>query len=222
MDQTGKLYLGHLGRVPLYAAFESGFLLVFVFLQWQGLPAAYGSGEYLICLILVFLLAIVMHELAHAVAALARGMAGVSITIGALGGYCSYVGRPSPGRQVMISCAGPLTNLLIAYAAWLLGKADISSDLLRFFVDQTFFWNLVLGVLNLLPIYPLDGGQMLLALGEIGLGRQRAARHLTLCVSLFVGVGLIAYALSPANHYVGSITVVLIASMLISAFRDLR
>ncbi len=221
MDNTGKIYLGNLGRVPLYASFEAIFLVVFVFYQWQGMPRAYQSGAYFICLILIFLLTIVLHELAHALAALSRGMSGVTITIGALGGYCSYVGVPQPARQFMISCAGPLTNLLIAYGFYLLARADFSSDLLRFFVEQMFFWNLVLGILNLLPIYPLDGGQMLLALSELGLAK-RSARHLTLCVSLLVGVGLIIYALSPFNHYVGTLTIVLIISLLFAAFRDLR
>ena len=221
MNNAGKVYLGNIGSVPLYASFEAVFLLIFVYLQWQGLPSAQRSGEYFICLILVFLLAIVLHELGHALAALSRGMSGVSITIGALGGYCSYVGVPHPARQFMISLAGPATNLLLAYGAYLLSQADFSSDLLRFFVGQMFFWNLALGILNLMPIYPLDGGQMLLSLSELGLAR-RAARHLTLCVSLVAGIGLILYALSPFNHYVGSFTIMLIVSLLFVAFRDLR
>jgi Zn-dependent protease len=218
MQQGGKIYLGHIGKVPVYAGFEAIFLLVYIFSMGSNLP-----GEYLITLFLVFLLTILLHELGHAVVALAQGMMGVSITLSALGGYCSYSGERHPYREFLISLTGPVTNLFIAWMCWLL-KTNTSIDdvLLRFFVEQMFYWNLVLGILNLIPIYPLDGGQVVLSLCRLFSKNDPFSRRFTLGLSVVAAVVALGalIALNP-NHF-PILTLVLVMILLSSAFRDLR
>jgi Zn-dependent protease len=218
MDHTGKLYLGHIGKVPLYAAMESLFLLAYIYMIGGDLP-----GEKLVTLLLVFLLTIVLHELGHAVVAIGQGMSGVSITIGALGGYCSYVGDRHPYREFLISLTGPVTNLLIAWLSWiLLTQLRFTDELLLFFLSQMYYWNLVLGILNLLPIYPLDGGQVALSLCRMAMRSELGARRFTLGLSVVTAFVAVGFLLVMNQGQISPITFGLAVVLLVTAFRDLR
>ena len=218
MQQGGKIYLGHIGKVPVYAGFESIFLLIYVFMIGQNLP-----GEYLITLFVVFILTILLHELGHALVALAQGMMGVSITLSALGGYCSYSGDRHPYREFLISLTGPVTNLLIAWMCHIiLSNATIGDPLLRFFVEQMGWWNLVLGILNLIPIYPLDGGQVALSLCRLFSKNESFSRKFTLSLSVVAAVVALAALVALRQGEFPVLTLVLTMFLLASAFRDLR
>lgn len=218
MQQGGKIYLGHIGKVPVYAGFEAIFLLIYIFMMGSHLP-----GEYLITLFAVFILTILLHELGHAVVALAQGMMGVSITLSALGGYCSYSGDRHPYREFLISLTGPVTNLFLGWICYLInGNVVIEDALLRFFLQQMQFWNIFLGCLNLIPIYPLDGGQVTLSLCRMFARTESFARSFTLHLSVIAAVvalaGLIAYRQGDFPVF----SLVLVMLLLVTAFRDLR
>ena len=218
MQQDGKIYLGHIGKVPVYAGFESVILLFFIFNLGQHLP-----GEKLVTLFMVFLLTILLHELGHALVALAQGMMGVSITLSALGGYCSYSGERHPYREFLISLTGPVTNLFIAWICYLITtNIRIDDVLLRFFVEQMLYWNLVLGILNLIPIYPLDGGQVALSLCRLFSKNDRFSRSFTLGLSVVAAVGALSVLIALNQGEFPIFNLVLVMILLASAFRDLR
>lgn len=111
---------------------------------------------------LAFLASLLAHELAHALVARRRGVRVGSITLWLLGGITELDDEAgTPRTEAEISAAGPLMSLALAVAAYLVlivthGPPLISSALAWFALV-----NAVLGVFNLLPGAPLDGGRVL-------------------------------------------------------------
>jgi Zn-dependent protease len=106
---------------------------------------------------------ILFHELAHAMMARQLGYRTLSIELHAFGGFATIQqGDMHPRDQLKVSAAGPFSNLflwlLLSGIAQVAGPGVLSYGALA--VAQT---NLFLGLFNLLPAYPLDGGGMLLA-----------------------------------------------------------
>ena len=158
------------------------------------------------------LFAIVLtHEFGHALACRSVGGTADKIMLWPLGGV-AYVNPPQrPGATLWSIAAGPLVNVVLAIplalAFWTARSLDsacfesrrISADL-----SQSSSPTYVLLVFNILPIYPLDGGQILRSLLWYPLGR---ARSLLVASSLgFFGVaGLIALALWTQSIWTGLI-----------------
>lgn len=209
-------YLAHLGRTPVYVSPEAIFMVLLVYLWTQHL----GVMGFLVSLMMLFL-AIVFHEGGHAMAARSQGMVGMHIVIGAMGGHCSYGGARRPKSELLISLAGVTVNGLLAWGSWiLLEHVPMPHPLAGQMLSAFFWWNLVLGIFNALPIYPNDGGQALLNLCRMGMA-DGGARRLTLSVSVATAiVGLAVY-----SHYLGTpslFLIVVIGMLLFAAFRDLR
>jgi Zn-dependent protease len=122
--------------------------------------SAGGGGAAMLAQIAVLLASVFVHELAHALVARRLGIRVLDIVLGPL--ICSARMAEIPERpriEAAVAAAGPLSNLALAALAapflWLGGGA--ANPLLQWFVDV----NLVLGVFNLLPGFPMDGGRLL-------------------------------------------------------------
>lgn len=114
---------------------------------------------------LVFLVTLLAHELAHAVLARRYGMTVKRITLWMLGGFTELDGEPpSPRADALIAAVGPATSLVLGGVGvgvtWALGGPGLTSAALIWLAGA----NLLLGVFNLLPGAPLDGGRLLRAL----------------------------------------------------------
>jgi len=218
MDPTNRFYLGHIGKVPIYAAFDAIFIVIFVFLM----VGQSMSMDQILLVVIALVLTVLLHELGHALVAMAVGMRGVSITITGLGGLCSYTGERHPKHELLISAAGPATNLLVAWVTWVfLSNGMPSDETLRFLLSWFWMWNLWLGIFNSLPIFPLDGGQMALSISRM-IGREHTARRFTLGLSFvtaFVAVG-VYMVMSPGNLPIFLILMVMF--LLYTAYRELR
>ena len=129
-------------------------------------------------IVLLFLLAAALHEAGHAAAVRLCGGVIVSLRLTMLGGTLQYRLPASPVRAaVFIAAAGPLIGLL---AAWLFAGLE----------DFRFAGaNLVLSILNLLPVRPLDGGQMLTAL--LHGSRTQLALECSVCLLLGISGGFL-------------------------------
>jgi Zn-dependent protease len=148
------------------------------------LLAILGAGsrrplEALVWVVVVFL-AILLHELGHAVAARFY-RADPAIEIYTLGGLTSWQWprTPTTGQKVVTSLAGPGIGFLAAALLYALLRAfrpvelpPLASLALSDFLWATVAW----GVFNLLPMLPLDGGQTMDALLQRLLGEQRGRR----------------------------------------------
>ncbi|MAS94364.1 MAG: hypothetical protein CMO55_14290 [Verrucomicrobiales bacterium] len=112
-------------------------------------------------LTLVLFLSIVLHELGHAFARRKFGASHSEITLYGLGGYCAGPGRFTKWQSIGISAAGPAANVILVGVGLLLGLSPgMENPMVRSFVFDLIMVNGFLFVFNVLPIYPLDGGQI--------------------------------------------------------------
>ena len=137
-----------------------------------------------------------LHELAHTIVAFAYGMPFSSIELLPFGGVATSEGfqNPDPFAEAMIALAGPLTNgflclLALAVAPYGVIPAPWNEYFLRA--------NLVIGLFNLVPALPLDGGRVLRSYLALKMGYRRAAERaaslgkiLAVCMGLAGGVGV--------------------------------
>ena len=146
-----------------------------------------------------FFVAIVLHELAHALVARRFGIITTDIDLWGLGGLARLDRDPATARaDGWIAAAGPLANLLAgavaAGAAWIAHRADISHEIVL-----TIVWfaavNVALALFNLLPGAPLDGGRVLRAVRWARHGnRYRAMREAAIAGNV-LGIALGALGL---------------------------
>ncbi len=126
----------------------------------------HGSTRYVVAAAFVVLLylSVLVHELSHSVVALGYGLPVRRILLYPLGGISEIEREPqTPGREFCVSAAGPALSLLLGAAGWGLTRVvtvGIGGSLVR----QLMFANIIVGIFNLLPGLPLDGGRMLRAL----------------------------------------------------------
>lgn len=153
---------------------------------------------------MVFLLALVAHELSHALVARRYGIRVRRITLWLLGGVAELEGEAPHARgDLLIALAGPATSLLAAVifgaAAFGAGAVVGSTTGLASLAVNALAWlalvNLVLAVFNLLPGAPLDGGRVLRAAvwwirGDRALAQRVASRAGVVLGLLLIFAGL--------------------------------
>ena len=150
---------------------------------------------------------ILLHELGHALTAQAFQIQVKKIVLWPLGGLTQLSAESKkPWQRFAISAAGPAVSLGLAGAFWAVWTfSTVPAEWfylpehlwkLRLFdlLDVLALTNVFLGVFNLLPIIPLDGGGMLYALGE-GLFGKRNANVISLVVGLTFLIGLVVFSL---------------------------
>lgn len=124
-----------------------------------------GAWKYVAGLAFAVLLylSVLLHELSHALMAKRYGLSVKSITLHFLGGVTEIEGEPdTPGREFGVSVVGPLTSIAVGLV--FLGLWFVTPDgLLLLAVQGLAGANLIVGVLNLIPGLPLDGGRVLRA-----------------------------------------------------------
>lgn len=182
MRMSQGFSLGRLAGIPIRLRPSFLLLLGFVFLT-AGSLGVFG-------IILTFA-SVLVHELGHALVARRLDVRIAGIDLGFLGGAAQMIDSPRSARdEIAIAAAGPAVSLGIAAAGFGLG-ALTGLELLT-----TLGWiNLVLGVFNLLPAFPMDGGRILRAAlaGRMG---YRGATHAAVKVArvfvvLFAGAALL-------------------------------
>jgi Zn-dependent protease/predicted transcriptional regulator len=144
---------------------------------------------------------ILLHELAHAIVARAHGMHDVGVRLYLFGGVTERGAElPTPRTEIWIAVAGPIVSLGLALALWFCARLIGDGGGLRLGAAVFSFlsaFNLLLGLGNLLPAFPLDGGRILRAVlwirsGDL-VGATLWATRLSAVFSIFLSVlGLVA------------------------------
>jgi stage IV sporulation protein FB len=158
---------------------------------------------------------ILVHELGHALTARKFG-AYCEITLQAFGGYAAYTGvRLTRPQSFAVTAAGPAVQILLGLAVFCLlpQMREINSDA-RYFLKTLMWISLVWAILNLLPILPLDGGQMLNSI----LGPQRI--KITLWITIIVSIGIALLMLSTGTGLIFPIFLGLFAWQAIQALKE--
>ncbi|PTX91323.1 site-2 protease family protein [Opitutus sp. ER46] len=188
----------HSGSIRLFR-----FSGIQVFLHWSWFLVAmielslrrgsYNSLGWNIAEYVMLFVIVTLHEFGHALACRQTGGQAHEIVLWPLGGI-AFVSPPQrPGATLWSIAAGPLVNVVLVpilgglllgadYLEWLEGNPDLAHFLLAVNV-----LNGVLLVFNLLPVYPLDGGQILRSVLWYGLGRARSLQ-----VASYIGLAGIA------------------------------
>ncbi|MGQ1797250.1 site-2 protease family protein [Kocuria oceani] len=160
--------LGRIGGVPVTLSW-SWFVIaaVTVLLYTPVLLRAYpelGALNYAASLgfALTLALSVLLHELAHAWTGRAFGWPTGRIVLSLLGGHTHFGDvRTTPLASAAVSLAGPAVNLVLGLAGWaLLRTADPAPSLGWVLLDLTTWANLIVGLFNVLPGLPLDGGRV--------------------------------------------------------------
>ncbi len=184
-----------------------------VFLHWSwflvaaylvsGRNSVYSSFIWNILEYLALFGIVLMHEFGHSLACRQVGGQANQIVLWPLGGVAYVAPPPRPGPTLWSIAAGPLVNVvlipILAALSWAAGSWGSAMPNLYELIRTISLINLVLLIFNLLPIYPLDGGQILRSLLWFPLGRARSLLITT--IMGFAGIaGLLLFAYS--NGYI--------------------
>lgn len=125
-----------------------------------------GTWAYVVAFAFAVLLyvSVLVHELSHTAVALAFGLPVRRITLHVLGGVSEIEQLPqTPARELAVSGSGPVISLGLGGLAAVLAQALPDGGVARLLCEQLMLANLLVGVFNLLPGLPLDGGHVLSA-----------------------------------------------------------
>jgi Zn-dependent protease len=203
-----------------------------VYLNWLWFLAAvyliqltignYTSMVWPVLECLALFLIVLLHEFGHALACRQVGGQANLIVLWPLGGV-AYVAPPlRPGAVLWSISAGPLVNVVLApilgVALVLVGAAGWSAAMPNAytFLKSLFIINCGLLFFNLLPVYPLDGGQILQSLLWFVFGRARSLM-ITTVVGFIGGAGLVLLAIKARDPWFG----IMCAFILMNCWRGL-
>jgi Zn-dependent protease len=153
---------------------------------------------------------VVMHEYGHALTARRFGVRTRGITLYPIGGVAMLESMPEkPWQQILVALAGPAVNFAlaagIAASMYFLGFDVFSEELdpasgLGSLLASLFWLNMGLGLFNLIPALPMDGGRVLNAALSLRMDPLRATR-IASRVAKVAALGFFAYALSDYGSF---------------------
>jgi stage IV sporulation protein FB len=184
------------------------FSLYFVLIGVLIRPAAAGSTALTLAWLLVMFVGVLLHELGHALTARAFGQQ-PGILLHGLGGLTYWMprGEMGAGRRLLIAAAGPTVGMILGLFCWVArALMEARGTLLDHVLDFAVWVNLGWGMFNLLPLLPMDGGQVLASFLEIlGIRKARPVVHgFSLAVGVIVVAGAI-YAFSISSMVLGGL-----------------
>lgn len=168
---TRSLMMGRFQGVPILVSpswwLVAAFLTVSLAPRFSARAPDLGALAYLVAFAFAVLLylSVLIHELSHTWTALRFGLPVRRITLHLLGGV-SEIGRQpeTPAREIVVSGSGPVVSLGLGVLAGGFTRVLPADGAAGLLCEQLMVANLLVGVFNLLPGMPLDGGHVLRAL----------------------------------------------------------
>lgn len=148
---------------------------------------------------LLFFLSVLLHELSHSVVARSLGIPVEGITLFVFGGVTRTTQEArSPGQELAVAIVGPLTSVALAGIFWALVEltGDLFAPSVAFGLGYLGWINLAVGVFNMLPGFPLDGGRVLRSIlwkatGSAGRATTAAAGAGRVLGAMLIAVGIL-------------------------------
>jgi len=219
--------------VPIYVSWTWWFFAALIVVLFrptfaQALPEASDGWTWAVSAFfaLIMFATVLVHELAHALAALSFRWQVNEITLNFWGGATVYEhsGRgkaQTPLRSLFVAIVGPISNLLIAGGAWALLQILVeTSATTQVLLGVTVWTNLLIGVFNLLPGLPLDGGRVVesavwAATGSRARGMRAAGWSGRIIVGLLVVGGIVVPLAQTGDVSIFGILIVIMIAMML-------
>ncbi|MCZ6457103.1 MAG: hypothetical protein O6650_07640 [Actinobacteria bacterium] len=151
----------------------------------------------------IVFVSILVHELGHALTARKMGAA-VEIELNGVGGLTRWsipANELGPGRRALVAAAGSVVGVVFGGLVWLIASQfGPYSGMTRFVIDNLIRVNVLWGLINWVPIRPLDGGHLIQALLE-KLAPQRAVTIARVVFTVTAGLAL-AWAISTRRIFI--------------------
>jgi len=203
--QGGSIRLFRVAGIEVFLHWSWFLVAVYEVQVWRSM---FSSPIWAVLLYLGLFALVPMHEFGHALACRQVGGRAERIVLWPLGGIAFVSPPPRAGAMLWSIAAGPMVNLLLlpilTYAQHAAGRAGWVNTNVDVYLVLLWLWriNLMLLLFNLLPIYPLDGGQIVRALLWFPLGQIRS---LFIATGIgFVGGGvLLLWAFSQQSIWIG-------------------
>ena len=187
-----RFHICDLFGIPLYLDLSTIFIML-MFLQTGDIVLAVGLS-------LILAVSIVAHELGHSLVARCFGCRTANITLTVIGGCASMERIPHKAwQEFLVAIAGPLVSFILGFslytAALVLGVDN--------YLGVTFLYggiiNITLGLFNLLPGFPMDGGRILRSIARIFASRAKAT-YVAMVVGRVAAVALVLLPLLGIEH----------------------
>ncbi len=125
------------------------------------IPLSYG--DYLLFLIILLLfICVFLHELAHSITALTNNIKVSEIVLNIIGGASIIdITKTKPNIEFKISLAGPIASLFLGGVFGIFSVLYTSGGVIAYLLQLMFEINILLGIFNLMPTFPMDGGRIL-------------------------------------------------------------
>lgn len=201
----GSVRLFRFAGINVWLHWSWGLIALWALAGRQG---AYSSPLWNLAEYIALFAIVLLHEFGHSLACRQVGGQSDQIVLWPLGGV-AYVNAPHrPGAQLWSIAAGPLVNVVLIpvfmglhFLLVRMGVAPDSRDFWNCFVTVQYI-NIALLVFNILPVYPLDGGQILRSLLWFKLGPGRSLYYASV-FGLVGAAGLVLLALYWGSLWLG-------------------
>jgi Zn-dependent protease len=183
-------------------------VLVVLYSNSSTLPGTVQGSvpRYLVSVAFVVLLylSVLVHELSHSLVALSLKLPVRRILLYPLGGFSEIEQEPpTPGREFLVSAAGPAMSLALAGVGIGVNVLASPHGIAGVLIDRLILANVVVGVFNLLPGLPLDGGRLLRAGLWKLTGRGAYSTVLAAWAGRVIAVAMVAAVLALPRSVVG-------------------
>ncbi|HTR45931.1 MAG TPA: site-2 protease family protein [Verrucomicrobiae bacterium] len=172
---------------------------------------------------ILFFASVLFHEMCHSFVALRYRIPVQSITLFVFGGVSHIEHEATNARQEFnIAIAGPLSSLFLAGCFWLVARFLHGGEMVTAAAKWLALTNFVLGVFNLVPGFPLDGGRVLRGIAWGITGNFLRATQIASNAGRFFAYLLIAIGISGAleGNWVGGLWMAFIGWFLLEAARE--
>ena len=199
----GTLRLGRIAGIEIGVHYT--WLLAFLLITWslaQGFfPQSFPGWSLVtywitgIIAALLLFVSVLIHEMAHSLVAMARGLSVENITLFIFGGVSNIGGDVKrPRTEFVMAIVGPLASLALAAIFWgflqVIGEQDSPPAAILFYLALI---NALLAGFNLLPGFPLDGGRVLRSILWGVTGNLRKATNIAATVGRVLAWALIGF-----------------------------
>lgn len=195
---NGGIRLGAVNGVEVVADASATVLallfgtVVFVDLLTRDLVSSNERGLVLATIAGIMVIAsILFHEGAHAVVATAKGQRVLGIRIFMFGGYSIIEGRPTPMQEFQVALAGPASSMALGLVFWVITLLPVGADI-EATARALALANIAIGLFNLFPGFPLDGGRVLRGLIASRGGDRVVATRVVALVGRYTGWAVMA------------------------------